>query len=526
MGGSPSFLGRVRSKVQRLVAPNLLAELTELRARSEAHERELALLNARTSAFDTDAFEETRNLVRSAPAALRAVQRTSGQARAVSAGQSDLVSVIIPTLNRAAMLQLALDSLHFQQHARFEVIVVNGPSTDNTAEVAGGRDGVRVVDCPAANVSMARNLGIEHSAGRLIAFLDDDAIPEFNWLADLVAAVDSDDVAGAGGLVLGHTGMQFQSRFLAVTRLGETRGRTDRPYDDLGFPQSFCVPYLPGGNSLFRRSALEAVGGFDERYQYYHDDSDLSLRLVDHGFELRQIVGGVIHHHFAPSAVRNPQRQLTDVVPIVRSATYFSYRHGRPFATSAKLAETTELVRNHFAVMASDGLAPAAVETIVASSRAASNAGFIAAQSSPLLHDFRSVDSVRTTVPMSTTLLDTPVIVIARSPDDVQRARSLSATRATRVFVASDLDCVELAGSLWIHHLPETTAAALDAELTRVAEWVDDAIVVARQGSELPVEALSPLPTDMSTVDTLTNSLGDGWLAIGTLVRTGTPRTD
>src|ERR1051326_8864739 len=98
------------------------------------------------------------------------------------------ISVVINTYNRARSLHEALRALRYQTHDAFEVVVVNGPSTDQTeavlAEVAGA---VRVARCPEAHLARSRNIGIAQAAGDVVAYVDDDAVPEPSWLAELSA---------------------------------------------------------------------------------------------------------------------------------------------------------------------------------------------------------------------------------------------------------------------------------------------------------------------------------------------------
>src|SRR5919204_2715745 len=93
------------------------------------------------------------------------------------------VSVIVNTYNRAASLHQTLQALPRQNYSNFEVIVVNGPSTDNTKDVlsAHGSD-IRVGACIQRNLSISRNVGIEMARGDFVAFIDDDAVPDENWL--------------------------------------------------------------------------------------------------------------------------------------------------------------------------------------------------------------------------------------------------------------------------------------------------------------------------------------------------------
>ncbi len=238
------------------------------------------------------------------------------------------VSVVICTLNRCEGLQQTLESLRFQSSDEFEVVVVNGPSTDRTEEVLQRWSGqIKVERNPLANLSVSRNIGIRAAAGHVVAFIDDDALPEFDWLTQALPAFADPEVAGVGGIVFDHTGMGLQYHYSASNRFAETTYRDDLPYDDLCFPGSFQFPYLQGTNALFRRSALLDVGGFDETYDYYLDETDLCCRLVDAGYVLRQVDTAPVHHKFLPSGIRDHQRIVTNWFPIMKNQVYFSYRH-------------------------------------------------------------------------------------------------------------------------------------------------------------------------------------------------------
>src|SRR4051794_34868435 len=129
------------------------------------------------------------------------------------------VSVVICTYNRAAALREVLDALRRQTSQGFEVVVVNGPSVDGTSELLAAQAGaVRVVENPERHLSRSRNLGIAAAAGELVAFIDDDAVPEPAWLQELTAPFADDRVGATGGLVLDNTGVMLQWRYLACAR--------------------------------------------------------------------------------------------------------------------------------------------------------------------------------------------------------------------------------------------------------------------------------------------------------------------
>ena len=155
---------------------------------------------------------------------------------------SGAVSVIINTLDRADALEILLDALTRITHRRFEVVVVVGPCTDHTDEVLDRWAGaVKVLHCPEPNLSMSRNIGIAAAAGDLIAFIDDDAVPEPAWLDELLAGFDDDpegEVAGVGGWVWDHTGHSLQCRHTGADRLGNARPDYPVAMDLLSFPGS------------------------------------------------------------------------------------------------------------------------------------------------------------------------------------------------------------------------------------------------------------------------------------------------
>ena len=121
-------------------------------------------------------------------------------------------SIVINTLNRATLLAKTLDSLRWLKYrGAFEVIVVNGPSTDHSQEVIDAwLPSIRAARCEVANLSVSRNIGICMARGDIVAFIDDDAIPEPEWLAQLAQAYDSPLVGAAGGLVFDQTGYSYQ----------------------------------------------------------------------------------------------------------------------------------------------------------------------------------------------------------------------------------------------------------------------------------------------------------------------------
>jgi hypothetical protein len=245
------------------------------------------------------------------------------------------ISVVINTLNRGIELDKVLRSFSWLKYGgEFEVIVVNGPSTDNSNEVIESwLPKIRAARCDVANLSVSRNIGICMAAGEIIAFIDDDAIPEPEWLEQLAAAYSDVEVGAVGGFVYNHTGYDFQYKYCIVDRFGNADLSPPNPTPHYCFPMSEKIPHLLGCNSSFRRSALLEIGGFDEEYEYFLDETDVCLRIVDAGYVIRQLPDAYVHHKYAPSNIRGENRVPRYRYPVIKNKIYFTLKHAREFYT-------------------------------------------------------------------------------------------------------------------------------------------------------------------------------------------------
>jgi glycosyltransferase involved in cell wall biosynthesis len=241
---------------------------------------------------------------------------------------SPRVSVVVNTYNRAGSLHQLLQAMVRQNHSNFEVIVVNGPSTDDTLHVLRAHaDEIRVGSCAQRNLSISRNVGIEMARGEFVAFIDDDAIPDEDWLVDAIAAFDSNEIAGVGGFVFDHTGYELQYSYTVCDRMGNAYHNLAIPMPDFCYPGCHRFPALLGTNSIFRRSALLEIGGFDEQFDYFLDETDVNVRLIDAGYVLRQVSRAFVYHRYLPSHIRNEQRVNTNYAPMIRNRIYFSLKN-------------------------------------------------------------------------------------------------------------------------------------------------------------------------------------------------------
>ncbi len=189
-------------------------------------------------------------------------------------GQHRLVSVVIPTYNRADLVCESLDSVLSQDYPNFEMIVVDDGSTDDTREVIRARfgDTVRYIHQHNAGPAAARNTGIRAARGEYIAFQDDDDL----WLpGKLARQVEALERRPDHGFCYGQA--------LAADPDGNSTGRTYGASDKGKTGDNFAVMVrhhaILGPSLVIRRKCLATVGLFDESF-LTAEDTELFLRLT------------------------------------------------------------------------------------------------------------------------------------------------------------------------------------------------------------------------------------------------------
>jgi exopolysaccharide biosynthesis predicted pyruvyltransferase EpsI/GT2 family glycosyltransferase len=247
------------------------------------------------------------------------------------------VSIVIATDGRATALAELLDALPFLEGPPFEVCVVRGPTEDGIGDVlAAWQERIKIACNPVRNLSLSRNIGIAMAAGEIVAFLDDDAMPETDWLVDLAEAFRDPAVACAGGVNRDRTGTGLQYGYATANRMGQARWDRTEPADELCLPGASEFPYTQGTNTAIRRSDLEAVGGFDEEYDFYLDETDLCCRLVDAGRLVRQLPRAFVHHRSLPSAIRTADGVTHSLFSVLKNKLYFSLVNNRGHHTTGE----------------------------------------------------------------------------------------------------------------------------------------------------------------------------------------------
>lgn len=185
-----------------------------------------------------------------------------------------LVSTIIPTFNRRALLPRAIDSALAQTWPSQEIIVIDDGSTDGTAGMLAERYGsrIRCVSQPNGGVSSARNLGMGLAEGEFIALLDSDD----TWAPQkLDLQVKYLQARPAYGMVLCDV-QRVDGNFRPVDVL---RRREALPVDGDVLADVLMMPTLVPASVLMRRTVFESVGGFDTSLRTA-EDIDFHLRVA------------------------------------------------------------------------------------------------------------------------------------------------------------------------------------------------------------------------------------------------------
>lgn len=249
------------------------------------------------------------------------------------------VSVIVVSHGRPASLVRTLTGLAQQEHQPFEVVVV--------ADIEAAR-GVRrhplgahlkLVEFDGRNISAARNLGIAQAAGEILAFIDDDAVPEPTWLGFLLEGFARDDVAAATGTVLGRNGISVQWQATDIAPDGTDVPR-ELPAGGIGVvrARSGHAVKTVGTNAAFRAEALRAIGGFDPAFRFYLDEGDVNMRLAEAGHATAIVPMAVVHHGFAASERRAESRMPFTLYEIGASSAVFLRKHALRLDHAAALA--------------------------------------------------------------------------------------------------------------------------------------------------------------------------------------------
>jgi GT2 family glycosyltransferase len=225
------------------------------------------------------------------------------------------VSAIIPTYNSGALIERCIDALAAASEVH-EIVVLDGGSTDGTPDLAARR-GARVLRFPGTLVSTRFNLAMREVSNELVLVLDDDSFVDPETPRRLAEAIERrPQLAVLQPRLRFEDGREHRSgsnyktlRSEVLTALGLTsvlRRLEPGPLapKERGMEEATWVPLIA---AVVRRSAVQAIGGFDERFRFYYDDQDFCRRLTEAGWQIAVCWGaGAVHLGSASTAAKDP----------------------------------------------------------------------------------------------------------------------------------------------------------------------------------------------------------------------------
>ena len=215
------------------------------------------------------------------------------------------VTVAIPTLAADSKLADCVRSLAAQTRQDFDVIIIDNSGKRLARQTLGACENLHFIENDTnVGFGVAINQACSHSQSPYLATLNDDAVAAPQWLEALISTIESQPGIGmcASQVRLMDT-EQLDSAGMLICADGSSKQRGHRAQPS-AYRQSEEVLLPSGSAALYRREMLEAIGGFDEDFFLYCEDTDLGLRARWAGWKCWYAPNAVVYHHYSHTAGR------------------------------------------------------------------------------------------------------------------------------------------------------------------------------------------------------------------------------
>lgn len=249
------------------------------------------------------------------------------------------ISVVVVSKTRPEILRLCLTGLSQLYYSNFEIVVVADTGAVQAVQAMGFGKRVKLLPFDGFNISEGRNLGIAHAAGEIVAFIDDDSVPEPTWLDHLAEAFEDPEVGAAGGYVRAPDGISFQWKANMIDPAGRSIELDAAGKESFkpGIPEGFGIK-TEGTNCAFRRETIAEIGGFDPTFRFFHDVNDLNMRLTREDKHTMLVPSAQVHHRQGPSERRQGDGTPKSLFEIGSSQMLFLRKYCPPIAHETSLA--------------------------------------------------------------------------------------------------------------------------------------------------------------------------------------------
>lgn len=216
-------------------------------------------------------------------------------------------SVILLTYNGEKYLNKCIESLRKQTYKDFEIIMVDNLSKDESVELVRKKfPEVRIIENN-RNLGYARgnNEGVEHAKGNFVVLLNQDTFADKNYLKELVGTIKSDNKIGTCQpkvLIMEQedkiNSVELTTNFLGFSWCGSYLSSSEN------FKETKEICFSSGAASIYRKDLYTKVGGLDEDYFTYHEDTDFGWKARLLGYKAYLNPNSIIYHDY--SFGRNP----------------------------------------------------------------------------------------------------------------------------------------------------------------------------------------------------------------------------
>lgn len=195
------------------------------------------------------------------------------------------VSVVIPCYNGGKRIINTIEYLKRQSYENFEIIVVNDGSTDDTESILADikMENFRYAMQANKGIAAARDLGVGIAEGEIIAFTDDDRMPDKDWIKNAVNCFNDESVTGVQGSII----------LIDRKEVNPITMRAQRDITELDW--RFAT-----ANIFYRKEAILDVGGFDHRFKINAEDGDLAWRIIKNNGRIVFCKDSIIKHKAKP----------------------------------------------------------------------------------------------------------------------------------------------------------------------------------------------------------------------------------
>ncbi len=242
-------------------------------------------------------------------------------------GRFPSCTVIVSTRHRPERLRQCLESLTRLNYPRYSILVIENDGVSGEAEGIARRYGASYRLCRRRGLSAARNLGASLCTTDLLAFIDDDAMCDPDWLVEAAPLFQDESTYAVTGRIIFH-----RDHCSAPTHEFDPGNRLVGRESADWFEMTVFGGVGLGSNFVIRRAALQTLGGFDERLGrgtllYGGEEALFLFRLIDAGYKVATCSQSVVRHPATDAA--KPDSPLRSIAASTAVVTLLAFEHPR-----------------------------------------------------------------------------------------------------------------------------------------------------------------------------------------------------